>query len=69
MSRGVASSPYRVPALLAALSTIGLLSALLGDGVWDALSWSTLGSAVGTAGWFMRPRRRRLTGQRFRDGS
>ncbi|MFT3940281.1 hypothetical protein [Rhodopseudomonas sp.] len=30
------------PALIAALSTVGLLSALLGDGVWDGVSWVAL---------------------------
>ena len=49
---------YRVPALLAALSIVGLLSALLADGIWDALSWLCLGAVVATAGWFVRPRRR-----------
>lgn len=40
------SFPFRKvygPALmLAAITMYGLLSALLGDGVWDALSWVTL---------------------------
>ncbi|MGF1612202.1 MAG: hypothetical protein ACFCUQ_22605 [Kiloniellales bacterium] len=31
------------PLLLALLSAVGLLSALLGDGVWDLLSWVALG--------------------------
>jgi hypothetical protein len=37
-------APARVliPAILALLVAIGLVSALLGDGIWDALSWFCL---------------------------
>ncbi|MFJ4258917.1 MULTISPECIES: DUF4175 domain-containing protein [Pseudomonas] len=31
------------PALIGALSALGLFAALLGDGVWDGLSWLGLG--------------------------
>lgn len=34
---------FRWPLALAVLSTFGLLSALLGDGVFDVLSWISLG--------------------------
>jgi hypothetical protein len=30
------------PAIIAVLSTIGLLSALLGDDIWDGVSWIVL---------------------------
>jgi len=40
------------PAGLAVLSAVGLLSALLGDGGWDALSWVALGLPTGIAGWY-----------------
>ena len=33
---------FRVPALLAILSMIGLVSALVGDGAFDVISWATL---------------------------
>lgn len=33
---------WAVPILLAFLTIVGLISALLGDGIWDALSWVTL---------------------------
>lgn len=33
---------FRWPLLLALLSTAGLLSALIGDGPWDLLSWLLL---------------------------
>ena len=47
------------PVVLGALTTVGLVSALLGDGVWDALSWLTLGVPVGVCFWYglRRPRR------------
>lgn len=34
---------FAIPLLLGLLSVVGLLSALLGDNVWDALSWFALG--------------------------
>lgn len=37
---------FGIPMLLAALSAFGLISALLGDGVWDVLSWITLAVSV-----------------------
>lgn len=45
-----------VPALLAASSVVGLLSALFGDGVWDALSWATLGLPLAAIAWAWRRR-------------
>ncbi len=33
---------YGAPFVLAIITTYGLLSALLGDGLWDALSWIAL---------------------------
>ncbi len=37
---------FGVPMILAALSVFGVVSALLGDGVWDVLSWITLSIPV-----------------------
>lgn len=34
---------WRVPLLLGGLTVTGLLCALIGDGLWDVLSWVTLG--------------------------
>jgi hypothetical protein len=34
------------PALIGVLSTVGLLSALLGDGIWDGVSWIVLAIPV-----------------------
>lgn len=49
---------YAMPAVVAAASAVGLVSALVGDGVWDALSWLGLGLAVVLAAWHGLPRRR-----------
>jgi hypothetical protein len=34
---------YRWPLALGALTLVGLLAALLGDGVWNVVSWLALG--------------------------
>ena len=34
---------FRIPILLALLTAAGLASALVGDGLWDAISWLALG--------------------------
>lgn len=50
------SSPFMklwgMPILLGILTLVGLLSALFGDGVWDALSAVTLGVPVLVGAWF-----------------
>jgi hypothetical protein len=47
---GAKSSSLRAiwawPLAIALLSALGLLSALLGDGAWDVLSWIGLGAPV-----------------------
>ena len=48
---------FLVPGLIAILSIIGLVSALTGDGVRDAISWAALAAPVATLGWAMRARR------------
>lgn len=40
------------PLALGLLTTIGLLSALIGDGWWDAVSALALGAPVLAAAWF-----------------
>ncbi len=42
-----------MPVSLLLLSTMGLLSALLGDGWWDVMSWGTLGYAVVVILWYV----------------
>ncbi|MDR1661089.1 MAG: hypothetical protein LBR95_01470, partial [Azoarcus sp.] len=54
---------FRWPVLLGVSSFVGLVSALLGDGAWDALSWATLFVPVAVVAWFCAARfRRRKTG-------
>ena len=48
---------FAVPIVIAALSLIGLLSALTGDGWRDALSWVALVIPVLATGWAMKTRR------------
>lgn len=40
------------PVLLAVISAIGLLSALLGNDIWDVLSWIALGTPVAVVAWY-----------------
>jgi hypothetical protein len=40
------------PIVLGLLTTLGLASALLGDGAWDALSWAALGVPVAVSFWY-----------------
>jgi hypothetical protein len=50
---------WTIPLLLAALTLFGLLSALLGTGVWHALGWLALAvpvMVVAAAGLRRRPR-------------
>ena len=43
---------WSVPVGLGALTIVGLVSALLGDGIWDALSALTLGAVVAVGGYY-----------------
>lgn len=45
------------PLVVALVSLIGLIAALVGDGAWDALSWLTLAVPVLLYGfYYLRPR-------------
>jgi hypothetical protein len=51
------SQIWGAPVLLGLASAIGLLSALLADGVWDAVSWIALSAPALVCGyhlWFNR---------------
>lgn len=48
---------WGAPIVLAFLTTIGLISALLGDGIWDALSAVTLGIPCLVGAWYCLGRR------------
>ncbi len=43
---------WAMPILLAVLTIVGLVAALLGDGVWDLVSAVTLGAPVAVALWY-----------------
>jgi hypothetical protein len=49
---------FAIPMVIGILSVIGLLSALIGDGVWDAVSWLTLGIPIVLCVYFFVRRRR-----------
>lgn len=50
---------FAVPTAVALASSIGLVAALVGDGILDALSWLGLGLPVALAGWYGLAVRRR----------
>ena len=43
---------FAVPAGLAALTAVGLIAALVGDDIWDAVSWLMLGAPVAVSFWY-----------------
>jgi hypothetical protein len=43
---------FAVPIVLGVLSAVGLVAALLGDSVWDVVSWLTLGVPCIVMAWF-----------------
>ena len=51
-------SVFAVPAVVAVLSLVGLVSALTGDGLRDAVSWAGLAVPIAVAAWAVRRRRR-----------
>lgn len=58
MNRGRFMPLWGMPILLGILTTIGLLSALFGDGIWDAISALTLGAPVAVGAWYSLRRRK-----------
>ena len=51
---------FGIPALLAVISLVGLISALVADGMGDALSWLTLGLLNVVIVWYwVKPAKRR----------
>jgi hypothetical protein len=51
-------SLWGMPILLGILTLVGLVSALLGDGIWDTVSAFALGAPVLVGAWFGLRRRR-----------
>jgi hypothetical protein len=43
---------FAAPLAIALLSAAGLVSALVGDGIWDVLSWLTLAAPVLVILWY-----------------
>jgi hypothetical protein len=41
------------PAIIALVAAFGLISALLGDGIWDAASWVALALPVAVVAFFL----------------
>lgn len=50
-------STFAIPTIIAAISLLGLILALTGDGVRDALSWAALTTPVAAVAWAMRGKR------------
>jgi hypothetical protein len=48
---------YVVPIILALASLVGLVSALLGDGVFNVISWVILAGLLGVIVWALATRR------------
>lgn len=46
------SQIFSIPIVLGVLSVIGLISALVGDGLWDGVSWVTLAVPILLCGYF-----------------
>jgi hypothetical protein len=55
------SSPFAAPAWITLASLVGLVSALIGDGIFDAVSWLVFAALVALAirAWIRRERGRR----------
>jgi hypothetical protein len=49
---------FLIPAIIAVVSCAGLISALVGDDLWDVLSWLTLSMPVAVAIWYAFRRRK-----------
>ena len=50
-------STFAIPVVIATISSLGLLAALTGDGVRDALSWIALAVPIAAVAWAMRIQR------------
>ncbi|MEO5955751.1 MAG: hypothetical protein ABIR36_08710 [Nitrospiraceae bacterium] len=52
---------WGLPIALGLVSAVGLLAALLGDGIWDVVSWSSLAAPVIAVVWHLaRPTAHRM---------
>jgi hypothetical protein len=48
---------FLFPAIIAVIVTFGLVSALLGDGIWDTTSWVALAVPLAVTAFFARKKR------------
>ncbi|TDQ06211.1 hypothetical protein [Pedobacter metabolipauper] len=44
---------WMAPIILAVISAVGLLSALIGDHLWDTISWLALGVPLIVGGYYL----------------
>ena len=51
LRKGPRGGVFGIPALIATISLVGLVSALVGDEMLDVLSWITLGIPVAVMLW------------------
>lgn len=51
LTRSSLRKVYTLPTVIAVVSGVGLIFALLGDGVWDVMSWLAVGLPLGVAAW------------------
>jgi hypothetical protein len=51
---------WRAPALIASANLLGLVSALIGDGLFDAISWIALATGIVAIGWAWKIRHPRV---------
>lgn len=59
---------YAIPAIIAAVSLLGLILALTGDGLRDALSWAALATPIIAVGWAMASGQRPMMTSRKQSG-
>jgi hypothetical protein len=45
---------YALPTVITGVSGVGLVFALLGDGIWDVMSWLAVGLPLGVVAWVWR---------------
>lgn len=48
---------FVVPLAIAVITGVGLVLALLGDGIWDLMSWLALAIPIAVTVWYARPGR------------
>jgi hypothetical protein len=51
LTKGSPRKIYTLPTIIAGVSGVGLIFALLGDGIWDVMSWLAVGLPLALAAW------------------